>query len=428
MKLSINVESEFTLKSLSDLSKYKEIMDNLNMKINISEVARQLKKDRRTVKKYLDGFEPSVTRKRRSRVHDYYDVIKELLSDECRQKFYYKRILWQYLKDNEGLECADSTFRAYISSVPEFNDYFKYNRPIKSVSGTTRFETKYGKQAQFDWKENINFITSDGEQVKLNVAVFVLSRSRFKVMQVSLSKSQPILIDFLTRVFENLGGVPSEIVFDNMKTVMDISRTEGFSGEVNNKFQQFADDHNFKVKPCIAGQPRTKDKVETQMKLLDEIHAYQGKLKLEEVPQLISRINNRANSTVHNGTGRIPLLELEQEKKLLQPLPHEQIRASYKVKRTRLKVNKSNMINYKSNQYSVPAEYNNKFVEIQVYDNKIYVYYNIKLIATHQITTRKLNYRKQDYIETLRVSYGEMDDITSMATENLNIIGEMYNE
>ncbi len=28
------------------------------------------------------------------------------------------------------------------------------------------------------------------------------------------------------------------------------------------------------------------------MKLLDEMHVYQGKLKLEEVPQLISRINN----------------------------------------------------------------------------------------------------------------------------------------
>lgn len=36
MKLSMKVENEFTLKSLSDLSKYKEIMDNLNMKINIS--------------------------------------------------------------------------------------------------------------------------------------------------------------------------------------------------------------------------------------------------------------------------------------------------------------------------------------------------------------------------------------------------------
>ncbi len=41
-------------------------------------------------------------------------------------------------------------------------------------------------------------------------------------MQVSLSKSHPVLLDFLTRVFENLNGVPSEIVFNSMKTVMDI--------------------------------------------------------------------------------------------------------------------------------------------------------------------------------------------------------------
>src|SRR5690625_7829386 len=33
---------------------------------------------------------------------------------------------------------------------------------------------------------------------------------------------------------------------------------------------------NVKVKPCLAGRNETKAKVEAPMKLLDEIHAYQG--------------------------------------------------------------------------------------------------------------------------------------------------------
>ena len=44
---------------------------------------------------------------------------------------------------------------------------------------------------------------------------------------------------------------------------MDESRTEYSKGKVNNKFQQFADDYGFKVKPCIAGRPNTKAYVKT---------------------------------------------------------------------------------------------------------------------------------------------------------------------
>lgn len=232
----------------------------------------------------------------------------------------------------------------------------------------------------------------------------------------------------LTESFEKIGGVPNEIVTDNMKTVMDIPRTENFNGMINNKFQQFAKDFNFKVNPCIAGRPRTKGKVEATMKILDEIHAYQGKLNMEDIPGFIARINNRLNMTVHTGTRRIPIVELEKEKALLQALPQEHIRAPYKIDHRYLKVNKSNMVTYKSNQYSVPSEYINKNVEVQIYDNNIHVYYNIKLIAQHQITNHKLNYRESDYIETLKVSYEDKDGINQISLENLEILGEMYDE
>lgn len=60
-----------------------------------------------------------------------------------------------------------------------------------------------------------------------------------------------------------------------LTAVMDEARTEHFGGKVNTKFAQFAKDFGFKVKLCIVGRPQTKGKVETTMKLLDEIHAYQ---------------------------------------------------------------------------------------------------------------------------------------------------------
>lgn len=95
---------------------------------------------------------------------------------------------------------------------------------------------------------------------------------------------------------------------------MDEARTEYYAGKVNNKFQQFADDYGFKVQPCIAGHPHTKAKVEAPMKILDEIRAYNGKLNYIELVELVTRINNRVNTQVNQGTGRIPLMYYNKEK------------------------------------------------------------------------------------------------------------------
>lgn len=89
-----------------------------------------------------------------------------------------------------------------------------------------------------------------------------------------------------------------------MKTIMDEARTEYATGKINTTFAQFAQDFGFKIRPCIAGRPRTKGKVEAQMKILDEIHAYQGQLSLPELQEFIEKLCNRVNQSFHQGTGR----------------------------------------------------------------------------------------------------------------------------
>lgn len=63
MKLSLNIKKDFKVKSLEDLADFKIIMESLKMKINKSEVARQMGVDRRTVDKYLNGYLPSKKKK-----------------------------------------------------------------------------------------------------------------------------------------------------------------------------------------------------------------------------------------------------------------------------------------------------------------------------------------------------------------------------
>lgn len=115
MYIKLDIPTEFKIKSLTDLPNFKNLMENLKMKVNKSQLARELNVDRRTIDKYMNGFTPKGTKNKTSKVDAYYEVITDLLSDDSKQTFYYMRILWQYLTDNHGLQCSQSTFRAYIS-------------------------------------------------------------------------------------------------------------------------------------------------------------------------------------------------------------------------------------------------------------------------------------------------------------------------
>lgn len=419
---NINLKVE----SLKDLPKLKQIMEINNITPNFSKLARELGVDRRTVKKHYNGFEKSKTRKKLSKVDKYKNILNELLNDNSIQRFYSKSVLYRYLKDNYGLEISESNFRNYINKNQKYKEYF--DKKKGQTKAKLRFETSAGEEAQIDWKENIEFKTKDGQIITINILVFELSYSRYRLFHVSESKSQEVLLDFLTQSFEMIGGTPKYLVTDNMKTVMDKARSKISKGKVNNKFSQYLKDFSLEIKPCMARRPQTKGKVESSMKLLEDIHAYQGRLDYKELLELIEKLNNRVNINIHQGTNKIPIKLLETEKDLLNPLPRKKIRDLYKISKSMVKVNSSNMITFKGNQYSIPNEYANTILTIEALDNKLYIYHNTKLITIHEITNKKLNYKYSDYEELVKLTWKNknIEEIRNIASMNLKKLGEIY--
>ena len=401
MILKHQIITDIRIESVNDLYKLKPFLEDGTLKINKSQITRELEVDRRTVDKYINGYTKPETRNCDDCITPFYDTIAELLSDKNQQVFYYRKVLWQYLVDNHGFTGVYCNFCHYLRKYPEFDSYFRKSRPSNTNKVTIRYETPMGKQAQLDWKESIPFILSSGETIDVNIFVLLLSYSRFRVYRVSLSKNQEILFSFLDDAFE--------------------------TGKVNNKFQQFADDYGFKVQPCIARHPHTKAKVEAPMKILDEIRAYNGKLNYMKLVELVTRINNRVNAQVNQGTGRIPLMYYNKEKAFLNSLPADNIRKPYQIATNTVKVNHSSMFNYKGCQYSVPPEYIDKIVSLQVYDGYIHVYCNTEFITIHQLSSKKLNYISEHYAAIARKSHIFRDEhIMDRAKENLEIIGKVY--
>ena len=75
------------------------------------------------------------------------------------------------------------------------------------------------EQSQMDWY-NCGKINIDGCEVKLYDFAFTLSWSRVRYAEFVTSLNMATFFGCLHRAFEYLGGVHSEILFDNAKTVV----------------------------------------------------------------------------------------------------------------------------------------------------------------------------------------------------------------
>lgn len=120
-----------------------QILKLSSIKPNFSELARQYDIDRRTVKKYYDGYEGKPKHHcKPSKLDEYYDIIKTKLS----LRGVNIRAVYEYLIDE-----VDSGIGTYSN----FNKYVKSKalKPIKTEKGHPRYETDMGVQAQVDWKE-----------------------------------------------------------------------------------------------------------------------------------------------------------------------------------------------------------------------------------------------------------------------------------
>ena len=112
------------IRNVKDLYKLKPLKEVTSLNINKSEIARELNVDRRTVSKYIGGFQKSKTRKRENALTDFCQTIQELLDPENTQIFYYKKNLYQYLKDNHGYIGSYRNFCEMLQHYTDFINYF----------------------------------------------------------------------------------------------------------------------------------------------------------------------------------------------------------------------------------------------------------------------------------------------------------------
>ena len=370
-----------------------KILKLSNIKPNFSELARIYDIDRRTVKKYYDGYNGKPKHHNKpSKLDKHLDVIKQKLALKGANA----RAVYEYIIDEVDSDIGSySNFIKYIHS--------KDIKPAKTEKGHARFETAPGIQAQVDWKEDISIANRYGEIFTFQVFDYKLGYSGYPIFTYKLYKTRQDVFDCLIASFKATGGVPKEILFDNMSSVVF---RDGTKVHISSKMHAFAKDF--------------KGKVEAVNKFLDWLRPYEGEFETEqELIEILQRINQKVCNRPCDATGVPPILLFQKEKEYLQPLPSSEVIESHLSHDRQTTVRKDSMITYMNNKYSVPADYIGKPVSLRVVGDELQIYFSTEIVATHKLSNKKLNYHPEHYKQLLSGYMNDADAIAELAESNL---------
>lgn len=372
-----------------DISERMKLMKKEQENINYSELARRYDCDYRTIKKYFQGENEEVKQRKakESKLTVYKGIIDQKYDAGCTAMAVYCFI------KKKGFDGSYSIVKRYCHK----------RRNEETKKATIRFETNPGLQAQVDWKEKLTMFTRSGETVEINIFLMLLGFSRMKYLELTLDKSQSTLFGCMINALEYFDGVPKEIIFDNMRTVVDQGRSNYQNAVINDKFYQFSKDMGFEVWACRVYRPQTKGKVEALAKLMSRLEPYNYEFdSIEELSEIVQSVNDDLNSEISQATYKIPFNLWQKEKEYLLALPNQELLDGYFQRPITRTVSKESMITYKYNKYSLNPQYIGKTVSLEVKENNLEIFYNNILIAKHELSERKFNYKLEDYVSILK--------------------------
>ncbi|HDF8325564.1 TPA: IS21 family transposase, partial [Staphylococcus aureus] len=369
------------------------------IKPNYAELGRQYNCDPRTVKKYYEaGKENELERlkkrqqnKKASKLDPFKEIINKKIELGCTAMAIFKYI------EKKGYEGKYTILR----------EYCKNKKQNETKKATIRVETNPGIAAQVDWKEDMVMHDKFGRTYQFNIFLYVLHYSKMKYITLTWDRKQDTLFECLKDAFEYTEGVPKEIWFDNMRTVVDRPRTQYKKVVFNNLFYQFSKDANFEPIACRPYRPQTKGSVESLAKFVEQrLRPYD--YEFYDAVELIGLVNDLCHELNHleisQATEQRPIDVFNYEEKEHLNSFNAKLLDTYIENECIRIVSKESMINFRKGKYSVPTKYIGEEVQV-IFNNstdELLIYYDGELIRRHNLSERKFNYIVEDMSEILK--------------------------
>jgi transposase len=272
--------------------------------------------------------------------------------------------------------------QGYRGGYTLLKDYLQPQRQAARAVAVRRFETAPGHQAQVDWGE-LGHLEGDGRQT-LYGFVFTLGYSRAVFADLATDQSLSTLLGLHEAAFAALGGVPREILYDRMKTVV-LGMDERGEIQWHPIFRDFAGYWGFTPRLCRAYRPQTKGKVESGIRYLrgNFLCGREATSYLDLRQQLRVWNWEVAQQRVHGTTHRIVREAWEEERRHLLPLrgllpfPHRPALVR--------RVAHDAFVSYQGNRYSVPWSAAGQEVTLRAVGDQLEIRRGEERLATHPL-------------------------------------------
>ena len=206
----------------------------------------------------------------------------------------------------------------YPGGYSRVRDYVREARPRPAAEPVVRFETPAGRQGQVD------FATFSLPWGRRHALVVVLSHSRLLWLSFYRRQTMAVLTEGLEAAFARFGGVPGELLFDQMRAVvLSDQRVGGGELILNPEFLRFAAHWGFLPRACRPYRAQTKGKVERPIRYIRDSFFYGRAFTNDEDlnEQALRWAEGTANVRRHGTTGERPVDRFERmEREALRPL------------------------------------------------------------------------------------------------------------
>ena len=355
---------------------YYEIRRRFNAGESQRHIAKCLGISRNTVKKYCEGNAVPWNHKtpvRESTVltNDVVDFIKSCLEADSKENLkkqqHTARRIYNRLVAEKGFTGAESTIRAKVRELRE---------SMPKVFIPLSFEP--GEAMQVDWGEATVYLSD--EKTVINVFCARLCYSCKPFVIAYHRQNEESFLDAFVRVFEELGGVPTKVIFDNGRVAVK----EGFGryAKMQDGYTQLSAHYSFEAKFCNPAEGHEKGLVEGLVGWARRnIFVPVPKVRdITELNALLAKRCNEYNSHTIKGKPATVGEMFETERFLLQPLPGFRFETA---KSANVRVSAFSTVKFRTNCYSVPAKYAGKMVGVKGYPETVEIYFKGELIATH---------------------------------------------
>jgi transposase len=273
--------------------------------VPLAEVARRLGRARQTVYNWINRG-PAAKHRRPSKLDRFRTYI-----DSRLERFDLPATALLRELRRMGYDGGITILREVVASIKQ--------RHVQRL--VDRFETEPGRQAQVDWA-SCGTIVHRGRRRRLSLLVVVLGHSRMIWARFVVTEHRGVLMELLERAFHALGGVPRELLFDNLKQVVAQPRTKDAPAMIQRELSAFADHWGFDVLACPPYWPRAKGKVERAIGYIKRSFL-EGRsfTDLETLnAQLDSWLAEVANVRVHATTKARPCDRWAADREAMRPL------------------------------------------------------------------------------------------------------------